>query len=52
VSAELGVPVIDCREWMPDGAIADGFHLSRSGCAEFTRKLGPAVSATFPAVKP
>jgi hypothetical protein len=52
LSRELGVPVIDCREWMPDGAIVDGFHLSRSGCAEFTRKLGPAVAAAFPGGKP
>ena len=30
----------------------DGFHLSRIGAAEFTRKLGPAVAATFPEVQP
>jgi hypothetical protein len=48
VSRELGVPVIDCRTWMPDESIVDGFHLSKRGAADFTRKFGPAVSATFP----
>jgi hypothetical protein len=52
VSREFGVPVIDCRAWMPDGAVVDGFHLSRSGAAEFTRKFGPEVAKVFPEAKP
>jgi hypothetical protein len=52
ISRELAVPVINAREWMDDGLFVDGFHLSRIGAAEFTRKLGPAVAATFPGVQP
>ena len=48
VSRELNVPLIDCRTWMPDDAIVDGFHLSRRGAAEFSRKFGPAVAKAFP----
>jgi lysophospholipase L1-like esterase len=46
LSRELSVPVIDCRLWMDDGLFVDGFHLSRVGAAEFTRKFGPAVAST------
>ncbi|MCE9564533.1 MAG: hypothetical protein K8U57_21045 [Planctomycetes bacterium] len=46
--SELDIPVIDSREWVDDGFIVDGFHLSRVGAAEYTRKLGPSVAATFP----
>lgn len=52
ISQELAVPVIDARTWMDDGLLVDGFHLSRIGAAEFTRKLGPAVAATFPEARP
>jgi hypothetical protein len=45
---ELVVPLIDAREWMPDGSMTDGFHLSRSGAAAFTRRLVPAVAAALP----
>ena len=45
---ELEVPFIDAREWMADGYLVDGFHLSRLGAAEFTKRFGPAVSAAFP----
>ncbi|MDB5313868.1 MAG: hypothetical protein JWO38_8070 [Gemmataceae bacterium] len=45
---ELDIPLIDARLWMEDGYLVDGFHLSRQGAAEFTRKFGPAVAATFP----
>lgn len=45
---ELGAPLIDAREWVPDVRLSDGFHLTRKGAAEFTRKLGPAVTAAFP----
>ena len=45
---ELNVPLIDARVWMPDGYMVDGFHLSRIGAWEFTKRFGPAVAATFP----
>jgi len=45
---ELHVPLIDARLWMPDGYMVDGFHLSRIGAWEFTKRFGPAVAATFP----
>ncbi len=45
---DLNVPVIDARLWMDDGYLVDGFHLSRQGSAEFTRRFGPAVAAAFP----
>lgn len=44
---ELAVPLIDARDWMPDGYLVDGFHLSRVGAAEFSRRFGPAVAATL-----
>ncbi len=49
---ETGLPLIDARTWMPDAVLPDGFHLSRVGAAAFTRKLGPAVAAAFPDLKP
>jgi lysophospholipase L1-like esterase len=45
---ELGTPLIDARTWAADTRLTDGFHLSRAGAAEFTRKLGPAVVRAFP----
>jgi len=48
ISRELALPVINAREWMDDGLFVDGFHLSRVGAREFTRKLGPAIAAAFP----
>ncbi|MCI0701423.1 MAG: SGNH/GDSL hydrolase family protein [Planctomycetia bacterium] len=48
LSRELAVPVIDARDWMEDGYLTDGFHLSRIGAAKFTERLGPAVVAAFP----
>jgi hypothetical protein len=48
ISRDLRVPVINARHWIADGLFVDGFHLSRLGAAEFTRKLGPAVAAEFP----
>ncbi len=47
-SRELNVPVIDCRTWLPDGYLPDGFHLSKRGGIEFTKRLLPAVAMTFP----
>jgi hypothetical protein len=48
---ELDVPLIDARRWMADGYLVDGFHLSRLGAAEFTKRFGPAVSTTFPELR-
>ena len=47
VRAEYGLPLIDARDWVPDGQIADGFHPTQSGAATLSRRLGPAVRATF-----
>lgn len=48
---ELDVPLIDARCWMPDGCLVDGFHLSRVGAAEFSKRFGPAVAAAFPGLE-
>jgi hypothetical protein len=45
---ELDLPLINARDWLADGYLVDGFHLSRQGAAEFSRRFGPAVGATFP----
>ncbi|MFO0823845.1 MAG: hypothetical protein U0792_12140 [Gemmataceae bacterium] len=52
MSRELDLPVINARHWLDDKLVVDGFHLSRLGAAEFTRKFGPALRAAFPQVKP
>lgn len=52
MSRDLDVPVIDCRKWMDDAFIVDGFHLSRTGASEFTRKFGPAVASAFAGPSP
>lgn len=52
LSRDLAMPVIDARMWMADELFADGFHLTRIGAAEFTRKLGPEVATTFPEARP
>lgn len=49
---ELGVPLINARVWMPDAVLADGFHLTRDGAADFTRRFGPAVAEIFPDLAP
>lgn len=46
--SELALPVIDCRGWVGDEQLPDGFHLTQPGAAEFTQKLAPAITATFP----
>ena len=48
VLADLNVPLIDCRGWVPDDDLPDGFHLTQSGAAAYTKKLAPAVISTFP----
>ena len=45
---ELAVPLIDAQSWLDDSLIADGIHPTRVGAATFTRRFGPAVTATFP----
>ncbi|MFO0797862.1 MAG: hypothetical protein U0804_10310 [Gemmataceae bacterium] len=42
---ELHLPLIEARGWMPDELLVDGFHLSKHGAGEFTRKFGPAAAA-------
>lgn len=46
--ADLDLPLIDAKRWAADEDLPDGFHLCQPGAAAFTRKLGPAVAATFP----
>ncbi|MCS6864712.1 MAG: universal stress protein [Gemmataceae bacterium] len=41
---ELGVPVINTRDWMDECYLADGFHLSRIGATLFTARLGPVMA--------
>jgi hypothetical protein len=50
VSRELGLPVIDARNWVDDRYLADGFHLSRTGAGVFTKQLGAALATTFPEI--
>ncbi len=45
IRRELDLPLIDARGWMPDDLLVDGFHLSKHGAAEFTRRFGPAAAA-------
>ncbi len=51
VVAELKLPLIDGRGWVPDDDLPDGFHMTRSAAAKFTRKLAPAVAETFPELR-
>lgn len=44
---ELHVPLIDARPWLDDALLADGFHPTQVGAAEFTRRFGPAVADVF-----
>lgn len=45
LTRELGAGVIDARDWLADVWFSDGFHLTRLGAAEFTRRLGREVEA-------
>ena len=45
VRRDTGVPLIDCRGWVADRELVDGFHLTRDGAAELTPKLAAAVAA-------
>jgi len=42
---DLGVPVMDARDWLADELLADGFHPTRAGAEAFTRRFGPAIAA-------
>ncbi|MCZ2342268.1 MAG: hypothetical protein LC104_10800 [Bacteroidales bacterium] len=44
----LDLPLMDCRGWVVDEQLPDGFHLTQPGAAEFTHKLVPAISDLFP----
>jgi hypothetical protein len=44
---EFEIPLIDCRTWLDDGLVADGFHPTQTGAMAFTRRFAPAVAATF-----
>jgi hypothetical protein len=40
---DYGVRRIDARDWAPDDALLDGFHLMPDGAAAFTARLAEAV---------
>jgi hypothetical protein len=40
LTRDHGVPVFDARDWLPDGAFADGHHLMRHGAEAFSRRFG------------
>lgn len=40
---EYQVPIIDARDWVPDGDFADGHHLTPRGAEIFTRRLDQEV---------
>ncbi len=48
---ELKLPLIDCRGWVADENLPDGFHMVQPAAAAFTRKLRTAVMETFPELK-
>ena len=41
LSKETAVPLINARDWMPDSAFVDSFHLSCDGAQAFTGALRP-----------
>jgi hypothetical protein len=43
LAREFGVPVVNARNWAPDSAFSDTFHLLPDGAADFTRRLGVAL---------
>lgn len=43
VRRDTGISLIDCRGWVPDQELPDGFHLTQSGAAELTPKLAAAT---------
>jgi hypothetical protein len=43
VRRELSVPLINARTWLPDESLADGFHATRTGAQELSRRFGAAI---------
>jgi hypothetical protein len=43
LATEYGAPLVDCREWAPDDAFSDSFHLLPDAAAAFSRRLGAEV---------
>lgn len=39
LSAELGVPVVDATDWLPEGSFADGHHMLKSGAKAFSKRF-------------
>jgi len=56
VVREVGCPLVDARQWIPDSGFADGHHLLPGGAAAFTDRLANEVIAphlaTTTGVKP
>ena len=52
VRRECGVTLIDCRGWVADRELPDGFHLTQQGAAELTPKLAAAVAEWLATVQP
>jgi hypothetical protein len=43
LSKETAVPLVNARDWMPDSAFVDSFHLSCEGAQAFTERFGREV---------
>lgn len=43
--------IIDARGWVDDAMLPDGFHLTKPGAAEVTRRLQTAVERLFPQLR-
>jgi lysophospholipase L1-like esterase len=48
LGADLGLPLIDARDWVSTAELPDGFHLTQAGAAALTKRLAPAIDAVFP----
>jgi hypothetical protein len=47
LSREYGIPLINGREWIPDGDFSDSHHLRGHGATAFTQLLGNEVLAVL-----
>jgi hypothetical protein len=43
LSNRQGVPIVDCRDWLPDDAFFDGHHVLQHGADTFTRRFEQEV---------